>query len=70
MKYEVFGRVSPGDDLFNVGYVEAPNDRLAKTYAYTQYDEEDWDRLIAVRREHILEATDQDRLPESPGESA
>ena len=69
MKYEGFGRVNAGDDLFNVGYVEAPNDRLAKSYAYSQYDEEDWDRLIAVRREHILEATDRDRVPDTPGKN-
>ena len=70
MKYEVFGRVNPGDDLVGIGYVEAPTDRLAKTYAHSQYDEEDWDALLVVSRDHLLDATDHGQLPDSPGETA
>ncbi|MFB6297623.1 MAG: phenylacetic acid degradation PaaB family protein [Salinirussus sp.] len=66
MKYEVFGRINPGDDLVNVGHVEAPSDRLARSYARTTFDEEDWDRLVAVRREHLLEATAEGRMPDTP----
>jgi hypothetical protein len=68
MKYEVFARIKPGDDLINVGNVDAPNDRLAKVYAYRTYDEEDWDRLVVARRDHLLDATSVGQMPDSPGE--
>ena len=67
MKYEVFARIKAGDDLINVGSVDAPSDRLAKVYAYRTYDEEDWDRLAVVRREDLLDATDVGQMPDSPG---
>lgn len=70
MKYEVFARINAGDDLINVGNLEAESDRLAKIYAHRTYDEEDWDRLVVVRREHVLDATDAGRLPDSPGDVA
>jgi len=66
MKYEVFGRIDPGDDLIAVGSLDAPSDRLAKTYALAQYDEEDWEDLYAVRREQLLDATDRGRMPDTP----
>lgn len=70
MKYEVFARINAGDDLINVGNLEAESDRLAKIYAHRTYDEEDWDRLVVVRREHVLDATAAGRLPDSPGDVA
>jgi len=70
MKYEVFARINAGDDLINVGTLEADSDRLAKIYAHRTYDEEDWNRLVAVRQEHVLDATDVGRLPDSPGDAA
>lgn len=70
MKYEVFARINAGDDLINVGNVEAVNDRLAKVYAYRTFDEEEWDRLVVVRREHVLDATNVGRMPDSPGDAA
>jgi 1,2-phenylacetyl-CoA epoxidase PaaB subunit len=70
MNYEVFGRIDAGDDLQHVGKVDAPSDRLARSYAYTTFDEEDWDRLVAVRREHLLDATGEGRMPDTPGEHA
>jgi hypothetical protein len=57
-------------DLQHVGNVDAPSDRLARSYAYTTFDEEDWDRLVAVRREHLLDATGEGRMPDTPGEHA
>jgi hypothetical protein len=70
MKYEVFARINAGDELINVGNVDAENDRLAKVYAYRTFDEEDWDRLAVVRREHVLDATNVGQMPDSPGGSA
>ena len=70
MKYEVFARINAGDELINVGNVDAENDRLAKVYAYRTFDEEDWDRLVVVRREHIVEATNVGNMPDMPGDAA
>lgn len=57
MKYEVFARVNQGDDTIHIGNVTAKSDRLAKMYAHNTFDEEDWDRLIVVNEENILEVT-------------
>jgi hypothetical protein len=66
MKYQVFARINPGDDLIDVGNVDAPNDRLAKTYARTTFDEEDWDRMVIVPRDALLEVTDAEgKRPDS-----
>ncbi|ELZ27395.1 hypothetical protein C474_16709 [Halogeometricum pallidum JCM 14848] len=70
MKYEVFARINAGDELINVGNVDAENDRLAKVYAYRTFDEEDWDRLVVVRREHMVEATNVGNMPDTPGDAA
>jgi 1,2-phenylacetyl-CoA epoxidase PaaB subunit len=48
--YEVFARKSRGDALRHVGNVTAPNDELARVYAFSTYDEEKWfDMWIAPR---------------------
>ncbi|MEX2281045.1 MAG: phenylacetic acid degradation PaaB family protein [Gemmatimonadota bacterium] len=50
MVYEVFARKSRGDVLKHVGNVTAPDDELAKVYAFSTYDEEKWfDMFIAPR---------------------
>ncbi|GAA0511495.1 hypothetical protein SAMN04488066_10432 [Halorubrum aquaticum] len=54
-KYAVFGRRNEGDDTLHLGTVSAHSDRLAKTYAYNTYDEEDWNYLAVVREEDLLE---------------
>lgn len=54
MNYEVFTRISAGDDLKHIGSVEAPADKLAKNYAKTTYDEEDWATMVVVRREDLV----------------
>ncbi len=55
MKYEVFARINQGDETLHIGNVTADSDRLARMYARNTFDEEDWDYLAVVRREHILE---------------
>ncbi|MDT3437744.1 phenylacetic acid degradation PaaB family protein [Haloarcula sp. 1CSR25-25] len=65
MKYEVFARIRAGDELLHVGNVDAPNDKLVKTYAKTTFDEEDWDRMVAVPREELIEVTEA-QMAESP----
>lgn len=66
MKYEVFARISAGDDLVHVGSVDAESDRLARSYARTTYDEEDWDYMVVVRREDLIEVGEGSI--DSPGE--
>jgi 1,2-phenylacetyl-CoA epoxidase PaaB subunit len=54
-RYEVFARRNGGDDTVHLGNVAAKSDRLAKMYAHSTYDEEDWDFLAVVREEDLLE---------------
>lgn len=67
MKYEVFARIKPGEDVVHVGNVAADSDALAKSFARTTFDEEDWDYMGVVRREHLLEV-DRDRMAPSLGD--
>ncbi|MFB6353098.1 MAG: phenylacetic acid degradation PaaB family protein [Halobacteriales archaeon] len=60
MKYQVFARLGKGDDTTYIGGVEAPNDRLARVYAYEMYDEEDWDYLAVARDEDVIEVDVED----------
>lgn len=66
MKYEVFARINPGDDLTNIGTLDADTDRLAKTYARTTFDEEDWDRLVVVRQDALVDVEGAP-APDRPG---
>jgi 1,2-phenylacetyl-CoA epoxidase PaaB subunit len=52
--YEVFARSRRGEPLRHVGCVQAPSDALARLYARWVYDEERWNELAVVRREHLL----------------
>lgn len=65
MKYEVLARVKPGEETIVVGNLEAPNDRLAKAYARTTYDEEDWDYLAVVAREDVIEVPEKGQVPDA-----
>ena len=68
MKYEVFARLKAGDDINHIVRVEADSDALARSFARTTSDEEDWHYLTVVRREHLLEV-EQDRTAPSLGGS-
>ena len=52
--YEVFGRMSSEEELMHIGYVNAPGTELAKVYAHTVYNEENWIELCVVKREDII----------------
>lgn len=52
--YEVFARKNHEDALAHVGSVNAPNDELAKVYAWTAYDEETWVEMCVVCRQEII----------------
>lgn len=69
MRYEVFARINPGDDLMHIGNVEAESDRLAKSHARTTYDEEDWDAMAIVRSTDFLEVP-MDAPPDGQGDGS
>ena len=58
--YEVFARKKRADHFEHVGAVSAPNDQLARVYAWQTYDEAKWfemtvaprDSFAAVNRRH------------------
>lgn len=52
--FEVFGRKSSEEELMHVGYVNAPGLDLAKVYAHTVYNEENWIELCIVDRDNII----------------
>lgn len=70
MRYEVFARRNPGDETKHIGSVDAPTDRLAKTYARNTYDEEDWDYMAIVQSGDILKVEGLPVDPHAGGETA
>ncbi|MFC7203262.1 phenylacetic acid degradation PaaB family protein [Haloferax namakaokahaiae] len=59
MKYHVFTRNRPGDDLIHAGTVQADSDRLARIYAHRTYDEEAWEFMGVVREDNLLEVDEE-----------
>ncbi|HEX7091252.1 MAG TPA: hypothetical protein VF192_14010 [Longimicrobiales bacterium] len=55
MVYEVFARKSRGEPLRHIGNLNAPDDELARVYAYNTYDEEKWFDMWVVPRDRLLE---------------
>jgi 1,2-phenylacetyl-CoA epoxidase PaaB subunit len=61
MVYEVFARKSRGEPLRHIGNLNAPDDELARVYAFNTYDEERWFDMWVVGREHMCEVFNADR---------
>ena len=61
--YEVFARKTHDEELKHVGSVNATDADLAKTYAWAQYDEENWVEMCVVPRAAVIPITSQGRLP-------
>ena len=55
MIYEVFARKSRGEPLRHIGNLNAPDDALARVYAYQTYDEERWFDMWVAPRDRLLE---------------
>lgn len=55
MVYEVFARKSRGDALKHIGALNAPDDELARVYAFQTYDEEKWFDMYVVPRDRFVE---------------
>lgn len=68
--YDVFARKDRGDPLRHVGYLNAPDDELARVYAWRTYDEENWFEMCVVRRAHIIAVNRSDGPYALPGEAS
>ena len=55
MIYEIFARKTRGEPLRHIGNLNAPDDELAKVYAFNTYDEEKWFDMYVTPRERFLE---------------
>ncbi|HEX7117773.1 MAG TPA: hypothetical protein VF212_03250 [Longimicrobiales bacterium] len=59
--YEVFARKTRGEPLRHIGWLTAPDDDLARVYAYQMYDEERWFDMWVAPRDRLLEVFNSDR---------
>lgn len=66
MIYEVFARKSRGEPLRHIGNLNAPDDELARVYAFNTYDEEKWFDMYVTPRDRFIEVFN--RLDAEPGE--
>jgi 1,2-phenylacetyl-CoA epoxidase PaaB subunit len=55
MIYEIFARKTRGEPLRHIGNLNAPDDDLARVYAFNTYDEEKWFDMYVVPRDRFLE---------------
>ena len=63
MVYEVFARKSRGEPIRHIGALSAPDDDLAKVYAFQTYDEERWFDMYVVPRERFVEVFNNRETP-------
>lgn len=68
MIYEIFARKSRGEPLRHIGNLNAPDDELARVYAFNTYDEEKWFDMYIAPRDRFLEVFN--RLDAGEGERA
>lgn len=61
--YEVFARKTHNEPLQHVGSVNADDDELAKAYAWTLYDEENWVEMCVVPRNSVIQVTHKCKIP-------
>jgi hypothetical protein len=66
MIYEIFARKSRGEPLRHIGNLNAPDDELARVYAFSTYDEEKWFDMYVTPRERFIEVFN--RLDSDSGE--
>jgi 1,2-phenylacetyl-CoA epoxidase PaaB subunit len=73
MIYEIFARKTRGEPLRHIGNLNAPDDALARVYAFSTYDEEKWFDMFVVPRDRFIEVfnrLDADAATAVPNESA
>ncbi len=61
--YEVFARKNHEEALVHVGSVNAPDDELARVYAWTAYDEEKWVEMCVVPRQQVIPVLNAENTP-------
>jgi 1,2-phenylacetyl-CoA epoxidase PaaB subunit len=59
--YEVLARKSRGEPLRVIGNLNAPDDELARVYAFQTFDEEKWFDMWVVPRDRMIEVFNIDR---------
>ncbi|MGH7458324.1 MAG: hypothetical protein ACREKN_04455 [Longimicrobiaceae bacterium] len=52
--YEVFARKTRAEPLRHVGALNAPDDELARVFAWNTYDEQNWFEMAVVKRDSLL----------------
>ncbi|HLE28458.1 MAG TPA: hypothetical protein VI793_10100 [Anaerolineales bacterium] len=52
--YDVFARIKPEDPLRHVGNVVAPDEDLARVYAFTMYQEWPWSEMFVAPRRAVI----------------
>lgn len=52
--YEVFAKFRQTEPLHHIGNVIAPDAGLAKTYAFTLYQEVTWSEIVVAPRSEII----------------
>jgi 1,2-phenylacetyl-CoA epoxidase PaaB subunit len=52
--YEVFARFKYDEPLHHIGTVTAPDEDLAKAYAFNTYNEWAWIEMIIVPRQEVI----------------
>lgn len=52
--FEVFARKGREEPLRHIGFVNAMDGDLARVYAWTTYDEQNWSEMCVVPRDAIL----------------
>jgi len=60
--FEVFARKTRAEPLHHIGYVNASDGELARVYAWTTYDEQNWFEMCVVPRAAILPVNHTDSL--------
>jgi hypothetical protein len=70
MIYEVFARKSRGEPLRHIGNLNAPDDELARVYAFSTYDEEKWFDMYVAPRDRFLEVFNRLDTDTGTGERA
>jgi len=68
MIYEIFARKSRGEALRHIGNLNAPDDELARVYAFSTYDEEKWFDMFVAPRDRFIEVFN--RLDAEPADRA
>jgi 1,2-phenylacetyl-CoA epoxidase PaaB subunit len=65
--YEVFARKNRGEPLRHIGNLNAPDEALARVYAFDTYDEERWFDMWVVDRSDLHEVFNRNDADDGSG---